>query len=60
MEGYINSPTNGVGILAPGALTAVEFSICYSQQRGVFNNATIDATQNGVATIQATNTVITN
>ncbi|MCS3796787.1 T9SS type A sorting domain-containing protein [Niastella sp. OAS944] len=58
--GYINSPTYGIGILAPGAEAIVTFQVKVTANGGkIFNNATIDATQNGVATIQATNTVET-
>lgn len=59
--GYVRSPTFGVGILAPGVTCIVVFRVLVTANGGsVFNNATIDATQNGVATIQATNTVVTN
>lgn len=59
--GYINSPTYGIGILAPGAEAVIIFEVLVTANGGkIFNNATIDATQNGVATIQATNTVTTN
>lgn len=58
---YVRSPTFGVGILAPGVACNVVFRVLVTANGGsVFNNATIDATQNGVATIQATNTVVTN
>ncbi|OQP46609.1 T9SS type A sorting domain-containing protein [Niastella populi] len=58
---YVRSPTFGVGILAPGVSCTVVFRVLVTANGGsVFNNATIDATQNGVATIQATNTVVTN
>jgi uncharacterized repeat protein (TIGR01451 family) len=59
--GYIRSPTYGIGILAPAAPCTVEFRVIVTANGGsVFNNATLDATLNGVATIQATNTVVTN
>jgi uncharacterized repeat protein (TIGR01451 family) len=59
--GYINSPTYGSGILAPNSTATIIFRVIVSANGGVvFNNATIDATQSGVATIQATNTVLTN
>lgn len=58
--GYINSPTYGTGILAPGSTAIIEFQVRVTANGGkIFNNATIDATKNGVATIQATNTVTT-
>jgi uncharacterized repeat protein (TIGR01451 family) len=59
---YVNSPTYGVGILAPGAgaRATIRFRVRVTANGGmVFNNATVDATQNGVSTIQATNTVNT-
>jgi uncharacterized repeat protein (TIGR01451 family) len=57
---YINSPSYGIGILAPGAEAVIVFSVKVTANGGkIFNNATIDATQNGEATIQATNTVET-
>lgn len=59
--GYINSDHYGVGILAPGAEAVIIFEVLVTANGGkIFNNATIDATQNGAATIQATNTVTTN
>jgi uncharacterized repeat protein (TIGR01451 family) len=60
--GYVNSPTYGVGILAPGAgaKATIKFRVRVTANGGkVFNNATVDATQGGVSTIQATNTVNT-
>jgi uncharacterized repeat protein (TIGR01451 family) len=58
---YVRSPTYGAGILAPGATATVIFRVQVTANGGsIFNNATIDATQNSVATIQATNTVYTN
>ncbi|HEX6428988.1 MAG TPA: hypothetical protein VF008_14930, partial [Niastella sp.] len=58
---YVRSPTYGSGILAPGATAIVKFRVTVTANGGsIFNNATIDATQNNVATIQATNTVYTN
>jgi uncharacterized repeat protein (TIGR01451 family) len=57
---YINSPTFGAGILAPGATATIKFKVKVTANGGIiFNNATIDATQGAVATIQATNTVYT-
>ena len=59
--GYINSITYGPGILAPNATATIEFRVRVTANGGsIFNNATLDATQGGVATIQATNTVFTN
>jgi uncharacterized repeat protein (TIGR01451 family) len=59
--GYVRSPTYGVGILAPNVTCTVIFRVIVTANGGsIFNNATIDATKNGVATIQATNTVVTN
>ncbi|THU41401.1 DUF11 domain-containing protein [Niastella caeni] len=59
--GYINSPTYGTGILAPNATATIIFRVRVTANGGsIFNNATIDASQNGVSTIQATNTVFTN
>lgn len=59
--GYINSPTYGSGFLAPNVTATIIFRVRVTANGGViFNNATIDATQGGVATIQATNTVFTN
>jgi uncharacterized repeat protein (TIGR01451 family) len=58
---YVRSPTYGAGILAPNATATVIFRVQVTANGGsIFNNATIDATQNSVATIQATNTVFTN
>lgn len=58
--GYINSPTYGSGILAPNVTATIIFRVRVTANGGViFNNATIDATQGGVAQIQATNTVYT-
>jgi uncharacterized repeat protein (TIGR01451 family) len=60
--GYINSPSYGTGILAPGALATatIIFRVQVTANGGViFNNATIDATQGSVSTVQATNTVLT-
>jgi uncharacterized repeat protein (TIGR01451 family) len=58
--GYVRSPGYGIGILAPGVAATVEFHVKVTANGGsIFNNATIDATQNGVATVQATNTVVT-
>lgn len=58
--GLINSPTYANGILAPNATATIIFQVKVSSNGGnVFNNATIDATQNAVSTIQATNTVYT-
>lgn len=58
--GYINSPTFGTGILAPNVTATIIFSVTVTANGGsVFNNATIDASQNSVSTIQATNTVTT-
>ncbi len=58
---YVRSPTYGSGILAPNATATVIFRVQVTANGGsIFNNATIDATQNSVATIQATNTVYTN
>jgi uncharacterized repeat protein (TIGR01451 family) len=58
---YIKSPTYGSGILAPNATATVIFRVQVTANGGsIFNNATIDATQNNVSTIQATNTVYTN
>jgi len=57
---YVRSPGFGIGILAPGQMASVEFHVKVTANGGsIFNNATIDATQNGVSTIQATNTVVT-
>ncbi|WP_207511873.1 T9SS type A sorting domain-containing protein [Longitalea luteola] len=57
---YINSPTYGSGILAPNATATIRFRVIVTANGGrIFNNATIEATQNMVATIQATNTVYT-
>lgn len=57
---YVRSNGYGIGILAPGVMATVEFHVKVTANGGsIFNNATIDATQNGVATIQATNTVVT-
>lgn len=57
---YINSPTYGAGILAPNGTATIKFRVVITANGGrIFNNATIDATQNTVATIQATNTVYT-
>jgi uncharacterized repeat protein (TIGR01451 family) len=56
----VNSPTFGPGILAPNNVATIIFQVKVTANGGqVFNNATIDATQNAVSTIQATNTVIT-
>ncbi|AEW03130.1 hypothetical protein A4D02_03780 [Niastella koreensis] len=58
--GLIKSPTYGSGILAPNVTATIVFQVKVSSNGGnVFNNATIDATQNAVSTIQATNTVYT-
>ena len=57
----VNSPTFGPGILAPNSTATITFKVKVSANGGsIFNNATIDATQGGVSTIQATNTVYTN
>ena len=61
--GYIKSPGIGVGagILLPGVTATIIFQVKVTANGGtVFNNATIDATQGSVSTIQATNTVYTN
>jgi len=56
----VNTPTNAVGILAPGATATIVFKVKVTANGGnVFNNATIDATQGSTSTIQATNTVTT-
>src|ERR1044072_2068983 len=48
--GYINSPSYGIGILAPNAKATITFQVKVTANGGkIFNNATIDATQNGVA-----------
>lgn len=58
--GYVRSPGYGIGILAPGQMALIEFHVKVTANGGsIFNNATIDATQNGVSTVQATNTVVT-
>lgn len=58
--GYVRSPGYGIGILAPGQMATIEFHVKVTANGGsIFNNATIDATQNGTSTIQATNTVVT-
>jgi uncharacterized repeat protein (TIGR01451 family) len=58
--GAVKSPTSGAGILAPNSQCIVSFRVRVTANGGsIFNNATIDATQNSVATIQATNTVYT-
>ena len=58
--GYVRSPGYGIGILAPGQMALIEFHVRVTANGGsIFNNATIDATQNGVSTVQATNTVVT-
>jgi uncharacterized repeat protein (TIGR01451 family) len=58
--GLVNSPTYGSGILAPGSMATIIFKVQVTANGGnIFNNATIDATQNAVSTIQATNTVFT-
>lgn len=58
---YIKSPSFGPGILAPGVTATIIFQVKVTANGGkVFNNATIDATQGSVSTIQATNTVTTN
>jgi uncharacterized repeat protein (TIGR01451 family) len=57
---YVRSPGFGIGILAPGQMASIEFHVKVTANGGsIFNNATIDATQNGVSTVQATNTVVT-
>ena len=57
---YINSPTYGTGILAPNVTATIIFRVKVTANGGnVFNNATVEATQGSVATIQATNTVTT-
>jgi uncharacterized repeat protein (TIGR01451 family) len=59
--GYINTLYNGIGILAPNKTAEIQFTVTVTANGGkVWNNATIEATQGGVATIQATNTVTTN
>ena len=56
----IKSPTYASGILAPNVTATIIFKVKVSSNGGnVFNNATIDATQNAVSTVQATNTVFT-
>jgi uncharacterized repeat protein (TIGR01451 family) len=58
---YVRSPGFGIGILAPGVQCTIEFRVRVTANGGsIFNNATIDATQNGQSLIQATNTVFTN
>jgi uncharacterized repeat protein (TIGR01451 family) len=58
---YVRSPGYGVGILAPNVKCTIEFRVRVTANGGsIFNNATIDATQNGQSLIQATNTVFTN
>jgi uncharacterized repeat protein (TIGR01451 family) len=58
--GLVNSPTFAAGILAPNVTATIIFKVKVTSNGGnVFNNATIDATQNAVSTIQATNTVYT-
>ena len=58
---YVLSPGFGIGILAPGVPCTIEFHVKVTANGGsIFNNATIDATQNGTSLIQATNTVFTN
>jgi uncharacterized repeat protein (TIGR01451 family) len=59
---YVRSPGGyAVGLLAPGQKCTVEFHVKVTANGGsIFNNATIDATQNGASLIQATNTVFTN
>jgi uncharacterized repeat protein (TIGR01451 family) len=58
---YVRSNGAGIGVLVPGAMCLIEFRVRVTANGGsIFNNATLEATQNGVATIQATNTVITN
>ncbi|WP_205508687.1 T9SS type A sorting domain-containing protein [Longitalea arenae] len=57
----VRSPSYGAGILAPNSQCIITFRVRVSANGGsIFNNATIDATQNSVSTIQATNTVFTN
>jgi uncharacterized repeat protein (TIGR01451 family) len=57
---YVRSNGFGIGILAPGQMALIEFHVKVTANGGsIFNNATIDATQNGVSTVQATNTVVT-
>lgn len=57
---YVRSNGFGIGILAPGQMALIEFRVKVTANGGsIFNNATIDATQNGVSTVQATNTVVT-
>ncbi|OQP60891.1 hypothetical protein A3860_03955 [Niastella vici] len=59
--GYIKSPTFGAGILAPNITATIIFQVKVTANGGsVFNNATVDASQNSVSTVQATNTVTTN
>jgi uncharacterized repeat protein (TIGR01451 family) len=58
--GAVNSPTYASGILAPSSTATIIFRVKVTANGGkIFNNATIDATQNAVSTIQATNTVTT-
>lgn len=57
----VNSPTFALGILAPNSTAIIKFKVTVTGNGGsIFNNATIDATQGAVSTIQATNTVYTN
>ncbi|MFL5746005.1 MAG: hypothetical protein ACJ751_15130, partial [Niastella sp.] len=57
----VNSPTFALGILASNSTAIVKFKVTVTGNGGsIFNNATIDATQGAVSTIQATNTVYTN
>jgi|GEM_PF-1309741 len=57
----INAPTFAPGIINPGGTAIVKFRVIVTGNGGsIFNNATIDATQGNVSTIQATNTVYTN
>ncbi|OQP50952.1 hypothetical protein A4H97_03775 [Niastella yeongjuensis] len=57
----VNAENYMAGVLPPGQKATVMFRVTVTGNGGsIFNNATIDATQGNVSTIQATNTVYTN